>query len=459
MKLLSTYFYSFLLICLITACSDDFLERKPVTTDTQVNGADAVKTEKELNQLLVSVYDVAANLYGGQIQNLGELLGDDVDSPVSQNDYIQIYTRRTDIFNGTISGVYKDAYLSIYRSNVVIEKLNEISGISSAEKTRIEAEARFLRALNHYSISRLFAQPPGYTSNNSHSGIVTRMKLSQDAGLRTSLASNYEEILSDLDFAEANLPSENGVFATKWAAKALKARMYLGMNNYTKAAQYADEVINSGLFTLLDSLNRFTSTANSEQIFFTVSTNAPAFQDERGDAFLNYRSDNNANPTMRASEDFYGFVSADTNDLRGKNWFKVINPGNTKGVSKFNRTFMWIPILHLTEMKLTRAEALAALGTDVTTATNDVNEIRTRAGLEPLDGVTGAALVNAIRDERRKEMCFEGDRTTQIKRIGALGFESFSRGAPWNCPGMVLQFPGAENTVIGFELNPTGGCN
>ena len=80
-----------------------------------------------------------------------------------------------------------------------------------------------------------------------------------------------------------------------------------------------------------------------------------------------------------------------------------------------------------------------------------------RAGLVEVN-YSGQALINAIREERRKELCFEGDRTSQIKRMGVLGQPSFSRNAPWNCPGMVLQFPGAENTVIGFELNPTGGC-
>jgi len=108
-------------------------------------------------------------------------------------------------------------------------------------------------------------------------------------------------------------------------------------------------------------------------------------------------------------------------------------------------------------MKLIRAEAYASLGTNVATAQEDINEIRTRAGLSALTS-TGSQLLQDIRLERRKELCFEGDRTTQIKRMGVLGNESLSRNAPWNCPGMVLQFPGSENTVIGFTLNPTGGC-
>ncbi len=454
---------SFLLLVIaafsLQSCSEGLLDKYPEKTDTQAVSDEAVKTKEDLKRLLVSSYDVIANLYGGQIQNLSELLGDNIDSPANQNDYIQVYSRRTDIFNGTIGPVYQNAYITIYRANQLIYKKDDVSDISDSEKTQLEAEARFLRALSHHAVLRLFAQPAGYTPDNSHLGIVLRMKFSQEAGLRSTVKECFDAIIEDLSFAETNLPEDNGVFATKWSAKALLARVYLDMNQYQLAAEKATEVINSNKFTLLNDVNKFTQGANSEQIFATVSYNQNNITDERGGAFLNYRSDNNTNPTMRANAAFYNYMIEDTLDLRGKNWFRQIGSGTTAvfGVAKFDRTFMWIPILHLTEMKLTRAEALAALGTDVSTAQNDLNDIRNRAGL-PSVSYTGTELLASIRDERRKELCFEGDRTIQIKRYGALGNPSFSRNAPWNCPGMVLQFPGAENTVIGFVLNPIGGC-
>jgi starch-binding outer membrane protein, SusD/RagB family len=455
-KILISIFVSVML----SSCSEGVLDKTPLDTETQFLSEDAVKDKQDLQRLLISSYDVIANTFGGQIQNLSELLGDNLDSPVSQNDYLQVYLRRTDIFNGTIGPIYKNAYITIYRANQLINKKDEISDISESEKSQLEAESRFLRAYAHHGVLRLFAQPAGYTSDNSHLGIVMRMEVSDQVGLRSTVKECYDLILSDLDFAEQNLPEENGIYATKWAAKALKARIYLDLNDYAKAAQLAGEVINSNRFTLLDSLNRFTTGPNTEQIFVTVSTNANGITDDRSGAFLNYRSDNNTNPTMRANAAFHAFMTEDTTDLRGQNWFNTIVVGSntTYGVSKFDRTFMWIPQLHLTEMKLTRAEALAALNSDPTTALNDLNDIRSRAGLLDLE-VSGSALLSAIRNERRKEMCFEGDRTSQIKRMGVLGFDSYSRNAPWNCNGMILQFPGAENTVIGFVLNPTGGCN
>ncbi|MEX1189010.1 MAG: RagB/SusD family nutrient uptake outer membrane protein [Bacteroidia bacterium] len=443
-----------------TSCSEDFLDKQPEPTASQFLANDAVKNKEDLQRLLISSYDVIANTYGGQVQNLGELLGDNNDSPVSQNDYLQVFLRRTDVFNGTLGSVYRNAYITIYRANQLIIKKDEITDISEVEKNQLEAESRFLRAFTHHGILRLFAQPAGFTQDNSHLGIVMRMSASDEVGIRSTVAECYDLILGDLDFAEANLPEENGIYATKWAAKALKARIFLDLNDYSQSAQLAGEVINSNRFALLDSLNRFTAGPNSEQIFATVSYNQGGVTDDRGGVFYNYRSDNNANPTMRTNAGFYSLLTSDTNDLRGKQWVReiVVGGNSTFGVARFDRTFMWIPLLHLTEMKLTSAEALAALGTDVLTAQNDLNDIRNRAGLGSLI-VTGPDLLEAIRIERRKELCFEGDRSAQIKRFGVLGQPSFSRGAPWDCAGMVLQFPGQENTVVGFILNPTGGCN
>jgi hypothetical protein len=112
-------------------------------------------------------------------------------------------------------------------------------------------------------------------------------------------------------------------------------------------------------------------------------------------------------------------------------------------------------------MKLIRAEALAALGSDLATAIQDVNDIRERAYGGPQKNLAGSAgasaILTAVRFERRIEMLGEGNRVQQLKRRGANGESITIRNAPWNCPGMVLQFPVSELTDI-FPLNETGGC-
>ena len=47
----------------------------------------------------------------------------------------------------------------------------------------------------------------------------------------------------------------------------------------------------------------------------------------------------------------------------------------------------------------------------------------------------------------------------QLQRHGAMGEDVTIRNAPWDCPGMALQFSASEGNVAGFEFNEVGGCN
>jgi hypothetical protein len=84
-----------------------------------------------------------------------------------------------------------------------------------------------------------------------------------------------------------------------------------------------------------------------------------------------------------------------------------------------------------------------------------INALRQRAGLTDLTSLSLAEVMK----ERRLELAFEGDRLFQLKRQGVLGEIQTIRGADWDCPGMVLQFPNFEGTAQGFVYNEEGGCN
>jgi len=114
-------------------------------------------------------------------------------------------------------------------------------------------------------------------------------------------------------------------------------------------------------------------------------------------------------------------------------------------------------------MLLIRAESLAKTGTDLNKAIDDINAIIDRAysnDNRKLDAsATAADIISETRYQRRIELLFQGDRTHEIKRLGAIeGQPMFVRGHEWNCPGFMLQFPITEKTSI-FDINPTGGCN
>jgi len=438
---------------------EDFLDVPPQGVLLE---QDALQTPEDYEELLNSCYDVAANTYNGRLQNLFELLGDNLSAPNNNSDYNEVYNRNMLFFNSTIGGTYGEPYIIIYRSNTLIERISG-SGLTPERQTSMSGEAHFLRGLAHFELVRGWAQPFGYTSDNSHAGIQLKTSSEPILGGRNSVAEVYNQIIADLLRAETELPDNNGVYATKSAAQAVLAKVYFQMNDYAKAAEYANKVINTGLYTLEDSTDRFLqNVVSSEAIFSTISR----FEDQRsGTLSGNYRSDlSNANPTLRASLEFYNTYGLDTTDLRSR-WIELRNPGQPNqyvAITKFNKDYFNIPVLHLTDIKLIRAESLGRLNQDLSTAIQDINDIRERAfgnnSRNLNSGVGAATVVEAARYERRIEMLGEGDRVQDLKRLGALGDITTIRNAPWNCPGMVLQFPIVEQTDL-FELNETGGCN
>jgi hypothetical protein len=427
----------------------------------EILAEDALETPDDLQKLLNSCYDVMANTYYGAYQNLGELLSANLASPRVNNDYTEVYNRATIFFNGTVGGLYGEPYIAIFRANTLLESFDYVEGLSQEDQQRIEAEAKFIRAVGHFDLVNLFAQPYGYTSDNSHLGIVLRTNSSFDIPSRSSVADVYDQIILDLNFAAQNLPEQNGIYANRYAAEAMLSRVYFQMNDFQNAASAANVVITEGPY-MLDSLNARWSTNISTENIFTLVVLAT---ENRNSALIsNYRSDNNEIPELYASNDYveglYGPVIP-TSDQRSL-WFTKMDPTSPNyyyNIGKFNNNYFNIPYLYLTEILLIHAESLAELGSDLFTAVDNINMVRARAGVSLLnENADVQTIINAARVERAKELIGEGRYVFDLKRRGALGEDITIRQAPWNCNGMVLQFPISENTS-NFVMNPTGGCN
>ncbi|MBI1308064.1 MAG: RagB/SusD family nutrient uptake outer membrane protein [Bacteroidetes bacterium] len=422
----------------------------------QIDTEEALNSPENIQALLNSCYDVFANVMDGDVQNLQELLSDNLAAPqnAAGSLYYTVYNRGTFSFR-TADGVLLDLYRCIYRVNIMSENLyrfpEELNG------NKMDGEAKFLRAWCHWELVKLWAQPYGFTSDNSHPGIAIKLHSHYSVELRSSVGDVYNQIIEDLKFAEQNLPDDNGVYANKNAAKALLAKVYFTMNDFTNAAAKAGEVINSGLYQLSDTVERYIADQGNEVIFKTISTGP---SDNRGGSFIgSYRSDKTDNPGIKAATDFKTMY--DTADHR-KVWIEVVDPDLPSQVvkcHKFDKDFFGVALLNLADMYLIRAESLLELNTDKQTAASDLNAIRERAyGSDKYNVSSGSITLADVRLERRKEFAFEGDRTIQLKRMGAKGETVVIRGADWNCAGSVLQFPASEKTK-GFEFNPEGGCN
>lgn len=457
---------------IVIACSVFFfsscekvLELDPTGTGIEEN--QAFETKSDIQEFLNSTYDVTASTYSGRIQNLGELLSDNVAIPNNHNDYTEVYNHDVLIFNGTVAPIYQDPYIGIFRANRILEYLEESNfGFTPAELNQIKGECYFLRALGHFDVVRLWAQPWGYTSDNSHPGVIYKTTSEVSPDVRPSVATVYQAMIDDLQQAINLLPVQNTIYATKYAAEGLLAKIYFQQGKYAEAEQMASNVINSGAFALDTAINKFRTDVSVEAVFTTVSTK---LDDNRilskSYGFAdNYGKVNNTNPTFSLSREFYDEYATDTTDKR-LGMIEVLNPGELNEViilRKFSADYFNIPVIHLTDLKLLRAEALAELNTDLSTAIQDVNDIRERAYGGSHNNLASNAIstsiIEAARYERRFEMIGEGDRIQQLKRRGAIENEEIEvRDDPWDCNGMIIQFPSTQKTE-NFPLNPTGGC-
>jgi hypothetical protein len=451
--LLSTAFS----LLLLSSC-EKLLDFEP---ENQTLASEALQNEDDLQQFLNSAYDVLGVYQNGKSQYYGELLADNlVDPGDNNNDLNEVWSRSTLFFNGTIGGYYKDLYISVFRANSLLENMGQVEGVSEAEQTRMEAEARFIRALGVFTAVRLFAQPYGYTSDNSHPGVVAPTEVVRDPTARNTVQECYDQIIEDLEYAETNLPADNGNYADQMAAKALLAKVYFQMNDFANASAKSAEVINSGKYDLTDDPDRYTFERAAETIFGLVSTGG---QDNQAEEFYNkYRTDQPTVPLFQLTQEAFDAGASDTTDLRSA-WFEVGQPGTTDeylGLAKFNANVFYVPLLHLTEMHLIHAECSAELG-DIAAGTADLNALRDRAfgvGANPVPAnLPKNILLDVIRDERRIELMGEGERVHYLKRRGANGENIEIRGVPWNCDGLILQFPISENSDV-FDMNPTSGC-
>lgn len=439
-----------------SACSD-LLDTDLPSNETSIE--DGLQTEADAQLLLNGIYDIYANGVNGNKQRFEELLADDILITGTTGFLVQVYNRASDFFNSDIGGYYQEPYGAIRRANLLLNNIDGIS-MSDAARNRMMGEALFLRAVSHFDLVRLFAHPYGFTSDNSHPGIVINTEHTEPfTATRSTVAQVYDVLIADLTQARDLLPTENGNYATKYAAHAYMAKVYFQMNDFANALTNAEAVIQSGQFIFSNELNnRFGSILSTEVVFATIST---GLEDNRARLFKDmYNSAGGLIPVLKTNPAFNTAISNSPGDLRAA-WLIPISFGGIEGhgFTKFNQDWMHVVNASLTEMLLIAAESMAELNQNLSTAIDYVNMIKNRADVATIDaGASAGFIIQEARNERHLEFVAEGHRLHELKRRGAKGENIVIRGAPWNCNGMVLQFPASEITIQGFELNPEGGC-
>ncbi|WP_290709294.1 RagB/SusD family nutrient uptake outer membrane protein [Flavihumibacter sp. CACIAM 22H1] len=435
-----------LAVVFLTACEKK-LDLSPTQSISQEN---ALLTENDVKVTLIGAYDglQSVTLYGGDIQVMNELLGntDNILFTGTFAGLADIHALEITVQNTFARDTWQAAYNTINRINNVLTALDKVTS-SEDERNRIEGEALFIRSALYFELVKLYAKTWGDGDNNTNPGVP--LVLTPTTGIteenyvsRNSVAEVYTKIITDLTRAETLLPASNTIFASKGAAAAMLSRIALMQGEYAAARDAANRVITSGEYQLETNFRNlwylymnngganpaeyiFSMTvtqqdgANSLNTYFGISTGL-AGTGGRGDSKI-----------LSAHINKY-----EENDVRGEFFVQV---GANFYTQKHLDIFGNVPVVRLAEMYLTRAEANLRLNTTVgATPLDDVNEIRERAGLEPL----AAATLQNILNERFLELAFEGQGLSDAKRT-----RSNWSGRPWNSELLILPIPQREMDV------------
>ena len=116
-------------------------------------------------------------------------------------------------------------------------------------------ENLWMRAMFHFDLATVFARPYSHDSPETNLGIILIDNTKEMEGLpRATVKATYEFIEKDLLRAIGLMHvSRNNIFASKEVAYATLARLYLYMEQNSKAIEFANMVINSGRYELVDS--------------------------------------------------------------------------------------------------------------------------------------------------------------------------------------------------------------
>lgn len=401
------------LLLTLGAC-DSRLDIQPTQS---IEESSALLTEQDVRITLIGAYDGMAEneVYGGAVQYTGELLGDDRDVVFGGT-----FTTLDEIWRKTITPtnlVVRDLWLFSYNAiNRANNVLSAIDKVGADSRNDIEGQARFIRGSLYFELVRLFGKQWGDGNNAQNPGVPlvltpTREVSDADSKPRNSVAEVYAQVIDDLTKAEQLISADgsNAAFATKNAAAAMLARVYLQQGNYAAARDAANRVIQSGKYSLTAAFgDAFADATNGSEVIFRIFVTEQDGINDMNTYFASAR--NQGRGDIRVQQKFRQLYAA--GDTRGT---FLNTAGQNTFTSKFNDQFGDIPVIRLAEMYLIRAEANLRLNTSVgATPLADVNRIRARAGAAPLTAVT----LDDILRERRLELAFEGFLIHDIRRTG-----------------------------------------
>ncbi|MCB0448093.1 MAG: RagB/SusD family nutrient uptake outer membrane protein [Gelidibacter sp.] len=397
-----------IVLVLMTAMSCDTLEVEP---QNSIPADEAFQTKEDIERGILGAYASFQSLsyYGRTYSIFSDLAADNLSHPVdaTATEYAEVDNNNILPENGSVSGIWRMPYDGINVANNVIVKVPTIPDMSESERNEALAELYFIRGLNHFNLLNYFGAIP--------------LRLSPTVGVnnldapRDPVNEVYAKIIQDLTFASVNLPtSGEKTRATRYAAKAMLARVFLYKGDYAQAAAMATEVIQNGGYTLLPNYSDiFADDASAESIFEIY------FSETERNRIAEYNFPHSLNGRREVEPSESLLTAYEANDERyaasvafeGVQAYAIKYDDLSLGADNFI-------VIRLAEMYLIRAEAKTRLNGNIDDIKSDINMIRQRANLNSTNASTYPQLLTAIEKERRVEFAFEGQRWFDLVRTG-----------------------------------------
>ncbi|MAL58720.1 MAG: RagB/SusD family nutrient uptake outer membrane protein [Flavobacteriaceae bacterium] len=311
---------------------------------------------------------------------------------------------------------YTALYKSILSSNNVIENSDDATQIG---------EAKFLRALSYFKLVQVFGDVTVILTSPDIEDIPTfdLARQSADQVYNTVIVPDLQDAIAALD----NSGLGNGR-ATDLAARGILGKVYMTMGNFGSAEPLLAAVVNgaggAGVSLQENFEDIFVSDLNSEIIFATQKSSS--IVDEYG--FSEFWEWSFGLDTKALDPLDLSLVEAFDNspgDLRRAVTIDLETLASPKFPQSDGPEHDWIE-LRLADVMLLYAEAMNENGASAEDVLDELDAIRTRAGLDPLDHTvlnTQALVRKAILDERRLELAFEGHRWFDLVRTGTVETE------------------------------------
>lgn len=421
--------------------------------------------------------------------------------------------------NAHINAAWRSLFRVVSYANSIINDMPRIASNHGVSQSVIDAavgEARFIRGMAYFFLAEYWGEVPIVENSTD---LVSANNLILPKNFQHNV---YEFIRRDLVYASENLPpSDVPGRVNSYAAKAMLAKLHLTMashlndagsaENFTKAKEYAADVINNSGYALMNNyadIFKIENNNNSESIFALqwmegqygtgnsrqanwarsslITGNSEAWgggkcmtldflenvaggDERRSSIFMDL---NDFYPEIRRADGGYTYkyvnrdpadpnivLEAQTPVLNSLKKYIVGSADDTGGkVSTGQATALNQVFLRLADVYMIYVEASIGSGSSTSdpTAASYFNAIRSRANLVGASTIT----LDDLYKERRVEFALESIRWFDIKRMYYRDAESTvqmlnnqKRGDTY----LRIQTPGApdENTFEGYELFPS----